>query len=148
MKFKYIVFILSFSFLLACQKDNDVLNQMTESDLVALEGMDEAYEIAFRYNDSLRLCSTVPQNCDSNMMAQYDEYFHHFDEMFNLHHGNYSHNNSCDDHHHEGGNNIHHHNGMMGSCHNGAHEHTYEHNMESLELMMQLRVMHEGFHPG
>lgn len=146
MKVKYIVFILSISFIVACQKDNDQFIPMSDSDLAALEGMDEAYEIAFRYNDSLNLCSTNPQNCDSAIVAQYDEYYHHFDEMFNSHHGNYSHNNSCDDHHHQGGNSIHH-NGMMDSYHNDGHEHNYEHNMESLELMIQLREMHEGVHP-
>jgi hypothetical protein len=147
MKLRYIVFILSISFLFACQKDNDQLNPMSEGDLIALEGMDEAYESALRYNDSLQLCYDDPITCDSTRMAHYDELYHQFDEMFNFHHSNYSHSNSCDDHHHEGGNNIHH-SGMMNSFHNSEQEHTYEHNMESWEFMMRLREMHQAVHPG
>jgi len=142
MKSKYFIFVLSISFLLACNKDNDLFDIMSTSDLAALEGMDEAYDNALLYNDSLQLCSDEPTSCDSVTIAHYDEFFHQFDEMFNFHHGNYSHNNICDDHHHEGVNNVHH-NGMMGH----DNEHEYEHNMESLELMMELREIHEGIHP-
>lgn len=147
MKLKYIVFILSISILFTCQKDSDLIKVMPETDLLALEGMNEAYESALRYNDSLQLCYDDPITYDSVRMTHCDAFYHQFDEKFNFHHGNYSHNNSCDDHHHEGGN-ITHHNGMMNSAHNGEHNHTYQHNMESWELMLQLREMHKSVHPG
>lgn len=147
MELRYIVFVFSLFFLFTCNKDNDQVEAMSESDIIALNGMDGAYQSALLYNDSLQLCTEDPISCDSTKILHYDEFYHQFDGMFNFHHDNYSHNSSCDDHHHEGGNNIHH-NGMMNLNHNDEHEHEYEHNMNSLQIMMELREMHHGVHPG
>ncbi len=155
MKSKYFILVFSLSFLFACNKDNDLFEIMQESDLAALEGMDEAYDNALVYNDSLQLCFDDPISCDSVTVAHFDGYFHQFDDMFNLHHENYSHNYIDDDHHHEGGHNVRH--GSMGEHQEedehgeeeeGEEEHEYEHNLETLEMMMELREMHEAIHPG
>jgi hypothetical protein len=160
MKATYLVFALGIFILFACNKDDDLFKIMPESDLIALEGMDEAYEEALHYNDSLMLCVSEPLNCDSATMYHYDELFHQFDEMFDLHHGNYSHHNEADDHHHDGGANIWHGN-MMGHHNEGGHnedeggdehgdedEHEeYRHNRETFELMMHLRELHDEIHP-
>ncbi len=93
MKSKYLIIAFgTFSFF-ACHKEDDLFKIIPETDLIALEGMDEAYETALLYNDSLLACSTDPTNCDSATMIHYDELFHQFEEMFDFHHENYSHNN-------------------------------------------------------
>lgn len=145
MKSKYVILGLGIFLLFACNKEDDLFDVMPETDRIALEGMDEAYENALVYNDSLLVCSTEPMSCDSATMIHYDEMFHQFDEMFDFHHANYSHNNVGDDHHHEGDHNIRH--GWM-MHHNDDEEHGYEHSIETFELMMDLREMHEDIHPG
>jgi hypothetical protein len=158
MKSKYFILVFSFSFLFACNKSNDLFDVMPESDIVALEGMDEAYNNALIYNDSLQQCADEPTSCNDATVAHYDEFFHQFDDLFDQHHEDYSHNNMGDDHHHEGGNNVRH-GSMMGDDDHCDHcdddddddddgDHEYEHNMETFEMMMQLREMHENVHPG
>ncbi len=153
MKGKKLIPLLSILLLFACNKADDLFDIMPENDLIALEGMDEAYDNALIYNDSLLLCGTDPTTCDAAAIAHFDELFHQFDAMFDDHHENYTHNNMDDDHHHEGGHNVRH--GWMMDEHHGEEDehgdegdHEYEHNMETLEMMMELREMHEGVHPG
>lgn len=153
MKSRYVIFLLGLFVMVACNKEDDLFGIMPESDLIALEEMGEAYENALLYNDSLQLCSTEHMGCDSTTMFHYDELFHQFEEMFDIHHDAYSHNNVGDDHHHEGGHNIRHggmmnHNGDSGHNDDDGHDEEYEHNMETLELMMDLREIHKGIHPG
>lgn len=155
MKSTYLILALSIFILFACNKDDDLFKIMPESDLLALEEMGEAYEHALLYNDSLMLCATEPMSCDSATMFHYDDFFHQFDQMFDLHHGNYSHHNEADDHHHDGNDNIWHGNMMEhhgeGEHHGDEHgddEHEdYGHNRETFELMMHLREMHDEVHP-
>ena len=151
MKSKYLILAFGIFLFLACNKEDDLFDVMPETDLISLEGMDEAYESALLNNDLFLACTTEPMNCDSITMFHYDDLFHQFEEMFDFHHGNYSHNNVADDHHHEGDHNIRH--GWMmnhddGEEHTEEEEHGYDHNMETLELMMELREMHEDIHPG
>ncbi len=152
MKLNYFILVLSLSFLFACNKDNDLFDVMPESDIAALEGMDEAYDNELIYNDSLQLCSDEPTSCDDATVAYFDELFHQFDDLFDQHHENYSHNNMGDDHYHEGGHNVRH-GSMMGDDDHGDDDddddddHGYEHNMETLEMMTQLREIHESIHP-
>ncbi len=146
MKLKYLIPALGIFLLFACNKEDGLFKVMPETDLIALEGMGEAYENALLYNDSLLICTTGQMNCDEATISHYDELFHQFDEMFDSHHADYSHNNVGDDHHHEDGHSIRH--GSMMHHDDGGEEHGYEHNMETTELMMDLREMHEGIHPG
>lgn len=150
MKATYLILALGIFIFFACNKDDDLFKIMPENDLIALEGMDEAYENALLYNDSLLFCSNEPTSCDSATMFYYDNLFHQFDEMFDTHHQNYSHNNVSDDHHHEEGHNIRH-GWMMGHDgeeeHNEEENHEYEHSMETFELMMHLKEMHDEIHP-
>lgn len=167
MKVKYLVLVFSISFLFACNKEDDLFEIMPVNDLIALEEMGEAFEHALLYNDSLTLCSTEAMSCDPSTIAHYDELFHQFDEMFNLHHENFSHNNIGDDHHHEAGNTIRH-GWMMNDHEEGEHheeeddddehgeedehgnedEHHYEHNLNTYHLMKELREHHAEVHPG
>lgn len=144
MKSIYILLSLGVFLFLACNKEDGLFTTTPQSDLLALDGMNDAYETALRYNDSLWICSSVPITCDSSTMFHYDDQFHHFDGMFDYHHNNYSHNNKSDDHHHEGD-----HGWMMHheEEHHNEEEHGYEHSSESLELMMNLIEMHEEIHP-
>lgn len=153
MKSKYLMFIfLGFLVVFACNKEDDLFDMLSESDHEALEGMEEAFEAATRYNDSLTICINDFTSCDSVRMWHYDDMFHQFDEMFDHHHGEYSHNNHDDDHHHNDGHTIWH-GGMMG--HGDGHddggsdddEHEYEHNNETFEAMRHLREMHDEIHP-
>jgi len=148
MKSKYIILVFGILLLFACKNEEDHTEELSESDLIALEGMEENYEAALRYNDSLAFCMNGTLDCDSSTMLHYDEMFHQFDDMFNFHHENFSHNNDDDDHHHDDGQTVWHGN-MMG--HGGdPHEddgHGYEHNNETFEEMMHLRELHDEIHP-
>ena len=147
MNSKYIILVLSVLLIFSCTDKEDHVDVLSESDEVALEGMGESYEAAFRYNDSLAMCINEPLSCDSATMTHYDEIFHQFDEMFKFHHENFSHNNIDDDHHHPNGQTVWHGN-MMGHEENPDEEHhEYEHNNESFERMMHLRELHDEIHP-
>ena len=146
MRSKYLMFIfLGILVIFACNKDDDHFDEMSESDLIALEGMSEAYEAALRYNDSLTICTNDPLGCDSTTMFHYDDMFHQFDDQFNIHHNEYSHNNEDDDHHHSNGQSVWHGN-MMGHGDNESHS-GYEHNNETFEDMRHLRELHDDIHP-
>lgn len=147
MKLKYLILVFGILFIFSCMDDEDHLDVMSESDLVALEEMGESYEAALRYNDSLTICTNEPSSCDSTTMFHYDDMFHQFDDMFNFHHENFSHNNVDDDHHHPDGQTVWHGN-MMGHDDNSNDGHgEYEHNNESFEEMMHLRELHDEIHP-
>ena len=148
MKSKYLILVFGVLFFFACNQDEDHFDEMPQSDNVALEGMGEAFEAATHYNDSLTICLDDFANCDSTTMWHYDNMFHQFDEMFNQHHNDYSHNNVDDDHHHDTGQTVWHGNmmGHGGDSHNDE-PHGYEHNNESFEEMMHLRELHDDIHP-
>jgi len=142
MKYIYPIFGVIIFLIFACTKNDNLLDDLSESDLIALELMDEAYNGALLYNDSLRFCYMAPISCDSVTIYHHDKIFHQFDQMFEIHHSNYSHNNVGDDHHHEGEDNIRH--GWMMHNDDG---HGYEHNLETWESMMEMREIHEEVHP-
>ncbi len=147
MKSKYLFLVLGLLLIFSCMDEEDHVDVLSESDKVALQGMGENYEAALRYNDSLKMCTNAPLNCDSTTMFHYDDMFHQFDDMFNFHHDDFSHNNVDDDHHHPDGQTIWHGN-MMGHDGGTNDEHNeYEHNNESFEEMMHLRELHDEVHP-
>lgn len=151
MKSKYLIFPVIIFLLFACNKENTLFEVTSENDLIALEGMEEAYERASQYNDSLMLCFNESMDCDLVIQMHFDERFHQFEGQFDMHHANYSHNNTEDDHHHEVNRNIRH--GSMMNDHDEEEneneaEHGYEHNMDSFEMMTDLREIHEAIHPG
>ena len=142
------IFIMITLFFMSCD-DSGLFKVMPESDILALEGLHEAYDKALTYNDSLQLCDATPGSCDSMQMAYFEEMFHHFDSLYDFHHDNYSHNNIGDDHHHVGNNDFMDHNGMMDDHEDYVHtneNHDYMHNSETHELMDQQRTSHEEFH--
>lgn len=147
MKSTYLLIAFGILLIFACNMEDDHFEITPESDLAALEGMDQAYDRALAYNDSLIVCDSEPNSCDSTSMRHYDEMFHQFDEMFNEHHGNYSHNNVDDDHHHQEGRNVRHGDMMNHDDDHGDESHEYEHNMETFEEMIHLREIHEDVHP-
>lgn len=146
MKFTQIIFVFIVLFLFECTPKNHLFEEMLEGDLIALKGMETAYENALVYNDSLKYCSSGQVNCDTDSQLLYDDLFHQYDEMFSLHHKNYSHNNTDDDHHHEQGHNILH-GWMMNGHHRDEDEHGYEHDISSFEIMIELRESHLQVHP-
>ncbi len=148
MKTIYLIFGLGIILTFACNKEDDQFKVISEDDIIALKGMDEAFQAASLYNDSLSMCVNDPIGCDSMTMFYYDEQFHQNDDLFEMHHENYSHNNVGDDHYHDGTNNIQ--NGGMMHNENDGHnneDHQFEHNQETLGLMMDLREMHDIIHP-
>ncbi len=119
---------------------------MPQADFIALEGMQEGYDNALKYNDMLLYCSENG-DCSPETIAHYDDQFHHFDALFDMHHGSYSHENAEDDHHHESGNGVHGHMVMhngRGGEHNDMHgeSHEYAHTSETLQMMLDLREFH------
>jgi hypothetical protein len=147
MQSKYLILVFGIVLIFACNKEDDHFDLMPESDVLALEGMSDAYEASLRYNDSLTICTNEPSGCDSTTLFHYDDMFHQFDDQFNFHHNAYSHNNENDDHHHKSGQSVWHGNMMgHGNSHNDDHG-DYDHNNETLEDMVHLRELHDDIHP-
>ena len=76
----------------------DMHDQMSQDDLVALEGMRVASTGSFDANVDF---NGAVQQDDSHGIYFYDSVFHHFEGLFEEHHANYSHANDHDDHHHD-----------------------------------------------
>ena len=133
---------------LSCNVTDHLFTTMSEGDIAALNGMQEGYDNALKYNDLLMHCFEA-QVCTSEDMELYDAQFHHFDAMFDQHHDNYSHDNSGDDHHHEGGEASY---GAM-SMHSKNEQEMhmedplYMHTAETFQLMLDLRTLHADFCP-
>jgi len=145
------LFLGTLFFFAACETEDTLFEVMPQSDIIALEGMDESFNLASIYNDSLAFCADELLECDSETLAHYDDIYHQHDDLFELHHQNYSHNNMDDDHHHEGNNNIMH-GDMMGHDGDDDHDdgdgdHEMGHTMETFEMMMELREHHDEIHP-
>ncbi len=166
MKTRYLLITILLTVLLACSDENSLFEIMPESDLIALEGMDEAYDEAINYNDLMIHCLEDGDHCDQSVLLEYDRLFHQADEMYDLHHNNYSHNNVDDDHHHDGDHYVRHgwvehheEDGHMGDGeqheeeeeHNEEEEHQeghdYMHDFDTYSKMLKLREMHKSIHP-
>lgn len=172
MHFKYLFFI-SFgaALFIGCQEDSTLFDIMPHEDEEALDGMHDAYEMAFFYDDSLAHCLDG-MHCTTGMIEELDFMFHFYDDLYTDYHNAYSHNNVGDDHHHSAGSphhHGHHHSGPPevghheeeehGGEHGGEHheeEHEEEehedhgsfmHNLETHLMMLELREQHEQHHP-
>tara|TARA_B100000508_G_C11456100_1_gene276813 strand:- start:1662 stop:2072 length:411 start_codon:yes stop_codon:yes gene_type:complete len=129
--------------LISCQKESNLNRELSEADKVALEGMEEGYETAKLYNDSLVWCNNISNNCSKNFKAYCDSIYHEFDDSYEMHHDNYSHNNLEDDHHHSAISEHKHGNDEHGD---GEDDDQHGHNIESHYKMEDLRKMHKTYH--
>ena len=152
------------SIFLACTEEDNLFFTYNELDTISLDGMGEAFEHASLYNDSLIMCVDGNLNCDMIMLSRLDEMFHFYENEFEFHHSNYSHNNVSDDHHHENGQRVRHgwmmtdqhddesdgHNNSGGGPepHDDEEEHSYNHDLHSWDEMMDLIEHHNEVHPG
>ena len=115
--------------------DDDMHNELSQGDLVAFEGLREAYTGAFDAN--LELKGVVEQG-DSDGIHFHDSVFHHYESLFEEHHGNYSHANAHDDHHHDA-------DGMhMGSNAMNNHDQNDGHHDDDHQEMDDLMNDHES----
>lgn len=128
--------------MVSCEKEGNLNKELSDSDKLAIEGMEEGYEIAKLYNDSLIWCSDTSNNCAPSFKEYCDSIYHVFDNLYEMHHNNYSHNNLEDDHHHSSMSEHHHGNEVHEEA-NGVHGHT----TESYNLMMLIRESHKPYHP-
>ena len=141
-------FIIGLTLILAlgvvgCQEDSDLAKELSPEDELAAEGMEEAFETAELYNDSLIWCDTT-LSCTPLFINYCDGIFHHHDELFDFHHDNYSHNNVDDDHHH-GPVSQHHHGDMVHHDDGGGGHHG--HSIHNHEEMNELKEDHKPYHP-
>jgi len=126
-----------------CQDETDLFTEHSEADEIATEAMEEAFEGATLYNDSLVHCSETG-NCSDAFIQYCDSLFHEFDEEYDHNHEAYSHNNSSDDHHH--GATSEHHHGKIEHHEDEGEEH-HGHSIESETEMQHLRELHKNYHP-
>lgn len=116
----------------SCMKNRSFV--LSTADQAAFDGMNDAYELAYAYNDSLKSSS------DSTFIEYCDDMFHEHETNYNHHHGNYNHNEGHSDHGSNGG--------MMNGCCGGnnhdndeAH-HSYHHNQ--FDALLE---DHQQYHP-
>jgi hypothetical protein len=141
------LFFFCFAFtaiIVGCQKESELFEELSIEDKLAAEGMEESFEIAKLYNDSLIWCNDTNQTCTQIFIDYCDSIYHSHDEQYNINHDVYSHNNVDDDHHHS----------AVSQHHHGAIEHHEEdegehhgHNQESHNEMNELREYHLLYHP-
>ena len=124
---------------ISCQKNQSLNDDVSSTDLAAIEGMEKALEVAEQYNDSIFTCIDFNPNCEVEYLDNCDSLFHHYADDYEHHHNAYSHANNGDDHHHEYMNQNHHGNGMHGGQNNG-------HSMQSMNQMDSLLVHHQVYH--
>jgi len=119
--------------------DDGMHNELSQEDLVALEGLREAYIGAFDANVALK--EAVLQD-DVDGIQLNDSVYHHFEGLFEEHHGNYSHANGHDDHHHDADGKH------MGSNVMNSHDQTDGHHDDDHQVMEDLMDDHESITHG
>lgn len=121
-----------------CSKDR--LDKLSSTDLAAYEGIEASYNSAKLYNDSLVSCGGSGGVCTDAFINYCDSLFHHYEEEWSHHHGDYDHDNKhCDHHHNSDG--MH----QQGNRHNHDNDeghHEYHHG-----LMDNLLKAHQPYHP-
>jgi hypothetical protein len=118
--------------------DEEMSNNLSQTDLAALNGLRDAHANAFNENEDLK-SSLLKSN--SAGIHLHDSLFHHFEDLFEEHHSNYSHENTHDDHRHDG-------QGMhMGDNAIGSHSYEDGHHENDHDMMDDLEIDHESvFH--
>jgi hypothetical protein len=108
-RFSEILILLLFTGLVLTSCEESDEPALKGTDLVALQGMEEAYIAAATHQDALL---GAVDDADSVLVHRHDSLFHHYTDLFELHHSDYSHSNNHDDHRH-GPNGMH----MVGNGH-------------------------------
>lgn len=134
-----ILTIASIVIFIRCEKSNEGTNEISQEDISSIEGMEKSYDLAKQYDDSLLVCLDSNQFCEDGFVEYCDSLFHNYDERYEYHHNNYSHQNGNDDHHHEYMGQNEHGNGM----HDGGNNQGYMHDEESMNAMEELRELHD-----
>ena len=132
---KIILFLLINSLFSGCLMDNFYIN---EADQRAFSDMEESFQSARVYNDSLAYCGNMDSLCAPEYVQYCDSMFHHYANEWNRHHNNYSHDRLNSDHHHNG--NIMPHQGHH-NRNNDGHHNTHHGTMD------QLMGDHGRYHP-
>jgi hypothetical protein len=129
--------------IVSCQKESNLNKELSDSDKLVIEYMEEDYKIAKLYNDSLIWCNDTSNNCASSFTEYCDSIFHVFDDLYEMHHNNYSHNNMEDDHHHSSMSEHH----LENQVREEGNEEHQGHTLESYIMMTILRENHKPYHP-
>lgn len=140
--FSILVAILFIS-IISCQKQSTLNEELSVEDLESVEGMEEAFEKANIYNDSLIWCLENNTNCVQEFIDYCDDIYHEQDGLYESHHNNYSHNNIEDDHHHGAVSNHSHGDSMHDE---EEEEELHGHNLENFTMMIELRELHESIY--
>ena len=138
MKMITIYSVIIISAIAGCRKDN--YDKLSAADQEAFEGMEQTWNKAQLYNDSLVNCNSSGTPCSQAYIEHCDSMFHHYASQWSYHHDNYDHDNAHGDHHHDG-HGMHHHGNHNNHDNNEGH-HEYHHNM-----MDELMEDHEPHHP-
>jgi hypothetical protein len=115
--------LLSCICLVAASCKMDVTYELSEQDRLAIEGMTIWLDRVEDYNDSLELCCDSAIACSDSLHQLYDDMLHYSEDMFESHHGQFSHDGDHCDHSHNGS-------GMMGyqMLGGGMHHHNSDDN--------------------
>ena len=114
--------------------DDNMNNSFSQNDITALDGFRLSYTSAYDENEALKI---TLNEADSTGIHLHDSLYHHYLDLFEDHHSNYSHENNHDDHHH----NSH----KMHSANNSMdlHSNMDGHHNEDHELMDTLMNEHD-----
>jgi hypothetical protein len=74
---------------MSCQ-DFNMNDTLSDDDLKAADGMEQAFKIASLYNDSLNWCLQTNPDCTEVLAVYYDKQFHQQDDLFEKHNNTYS----------------------------------------------------------
>lgn len=91
--------LLSNFILLSCEEKEGLFEDLSADDQQSIEIMADLYDIARRYQDSLKLCTEQPDLCHLHT-DDLDSLFHSAMEQYDMQHELYSHSNVVDDHLH------------------------------------------------
>lgn len=133
-----------------CYTEN-VLNELSQQDQVALLGMEEALFSTIVYNDSLANYINDTGFTQDSMCYFYDEHYHLHDSLYNMHHNNYSHGNERDDHQccgMMGSGSIGGQTNYMGNMMQFHNQNMMGHSVDDHYVMDSLYAAHGQYHPG
>lgn len=136
------VLLAGFILMTNCKRKDDI-DHLSSSDQEYFEEMNQAYEQAKVYNDSLiYIQDEAKQGEFSSEYREYcDSLFHHHENEWNHHHDQYSHDKKYCDHSHDGG--------MMHGrkSRHQNHDYTQSHHQHHHDEMHDLSESHNPYHP-
>lgn len=139
----FFAFLISSFCITQCKKQDDI-DKLSGGDQEHFLEMQNNYDLAYLYNDSLSIASEDRNKgkYDGDYRLYCDSMYHHYREQWYHHHKLFSHDEKYTDHHHEGG-------VMHTKKMSRHHEHDYRqsHHQYHHDRMEELDEYHAPYHP-